>query len=67
MTKTKNSQSQPWGRNEDLKLQILFRLRNDRGGVDLIDLQHETVKAVREQNFPDRAYKNFAPPFRSKD
>ena len=27
-----------WGKNEDLKLHRLFRIRNDRGGVDSRDL-----------------------------
>ena len=66
MPRTKKSQTQPWGKTEDLKLQKLFQLRNDRGGVDPTDLQQETIKVVRVQHFPDRAYKNFAPLFRSK-
>ena len=55
-----------WGKNEDLTLQRLFKLRNDRGGVDSLDLAQETIKAVREAHFPDRAYRNFAPFFRNK-
>ena len=66
MPRTKKSQTQPWGKTEDLKLQKLFKLRNDRGGVDPTDLQQETIKVVRAQHFPDRTYKNFAVLFRSK-
>ena len=66
MPRTKKSQTQPWGKTEDLKLQKLFKLRNDRNGVDPTDLQQETIKVVRAHHFPDRAYKNFAPLFRSK-
>ena len=66
MPRTKKSQTQPWGKTEDLKLQKLFKLRNDRNGVDPTDLQQETIKVVRAQHFPDRTYKNFAVLFRSK-
>ena len=66
MPRTKKSQTQPLGKTEDLKLQKLFKLRNDRGGVDSTDLQQETIKVVRAQHFPDRTYKNFAVLFRSK-
>ena len=66
MPRTKKSQTQPWGKTEDLKLQKLFKLRNDRNGVDPTDLQQETIKVVRAQHFSDQAYKNFAPLFRSK-
>ena len=67
MPRTKKSQTKrPWGKTEDLKLQNLFQLRNDRGGVDPTDLQQETIKVVRAQHFPDRTYKNFAVLFRSK-
>ena len=66
MPRTKKSQTQPWRKTEDLKLQKLFQLRDDRNGVDPTDLQQETIKVVRAQHFPDRAYKNFAPLFRSK-
>ena len=54
------------GGNEDLILQRIFKLRTDRGGVDSLDLTQETIKAVREAHFPDRAYRNFAPLFRNK-
>ena len=66
MPRTKKSQTQPWGKTEDLKLQKLFQLRKDRNGVDPTDLQQETIKVVRAQHFPDRTYKNFAVLFRSK-
>ena len=67
MPRTKKSQTKtPWGKTEDFKLQNLFRLRNDKGGVDPTDLQQETIKVVRAQHFPDRTYKNFAVLFRSK-
>ena len=35
----KQTQSQPWGKVEDLKVQKLFRFRNSRGDVDPTDLQ----------------------------
>ena len=67
MPKGKSKQSnKAWGKNEDLKLHRLFRIRNDRGGVDSRDLTQKSVKAVQEKNFPDRPYKNFAPLFRNK-
>ena len=66
MPRTKKSQTQPWGKTEDLKLHKLFQLRKDRNGVDPTDLQQETIKVVRAQHFPDRTYKNFAVLFRSK-
>ena len=55
-----------WGENEDLKLHRLFKIRNDRGGVDSRDLTQKAVKVVQEKHFPDRPYKNFAPLFRNK-
>ena len=55
-----------WGKNEDLKLHRLFKIRDDRGGIDPRDLTQKTVKKVQEAHFPDRPYKNFAPLFRSK-
>ena len=55
-----------WGKNEDLKLHRLFRLRNDRDGVDSRDLTQKSVKVVQEKHFPDRPYKNFAPLFSNK-
>ena len=64
--KKKEATKKAWGKNEDSKLQRLFKLRNDRGGIDSEDLTQKTIKVVRETHFPDRAYKNFAPLFRSK-
>ena len=64
--KSKKPSKTVWGKNEDLKLHRLFKIRNDRGGVDSRDLTQKSVKAVQEKNFPDRPYKNFAPLFRSK-
>ena len=55
-----------WGKNEDLKLHRLFRLRNDRDGVDSRDLTQKSVKVVQEKHFTDRPYKNFAPLFSNK-
>ena len=55
-----------WGVNEDLKLHRLFRIRNNRGGVDYRDLTQKSVNEVQEKHFPDRPYKNFAPLFRNK-
>ena len=65
-SKSKKTSTTVWGKNEDLKLHRLFKVRNDRGGVDSRDLTQKSVKAVQEKNFPDRPYKNFAPLFRSK-
>ena len=64
-SKTKPSKT-IWGKNEDLKLHRLFKIRDDRGGIDPRDLTQKTVKKVQEAHFPDRPYKNFAPLFRSK-
>ena len=36
--KSKKPSKTVWGKNEDLKLHRLFRIRNDRGGVDSRDL-----------------------------
>ena len=62
----KRESTKALGKNEDLTLQRLFKLRNDRGGVDSQYLTQENIKAVREAHFPDRSYRNFAPLFRNK-
>ena len=62
----RKEQKKAWGKNEDLKLHRLFKIRNDRGGVDSRDLTQKSVKAVQEKHFPDRPYKNCAPLFRNK-
>ena len=55
-----------WGKDEDLKLHRLFKVRNDRGGVDSRDLIQKAIKEVQEEHFPDRPYRSFAPLFRNK-
>ena len=55
-----------WGKNEDLKLHRLFKVRNDRVGVDSRDLTQKAIKKVQETHFPDRPYRSFAPLFRNK-
>ena len=55
-----------WGKNEDLKLHRLFKLRVDRGGINPRDLTQKAIKEVQEEHFPDRPYKSFAPLFRNK-
>ena len=65
-SKSKKTSTTVWGKNEDLKLHRLFKIRDDRGGIDPRDLTQKKVKKVQEAHFPDRPYKNFAPLFRSK-
>ena len=62
----KKESTKAWEKNEDLTLQRLFKLRNERSGVDSQDLTQVTTKAIREAHFPDRVYRNFNPPFRNK-
>ena len=64
--KSKKPSKSVWGKNEDLKLHRLFKLRVDRGGINPRDLTQKYIKEVQEGHFPDRPYKSFAPLFRNK-
>ena len=55
-----------WGKEDDAKLQELFRKGPHKGGVSTTDLDIKAIKAINQKHFPSREYKNFAPLFRKK-
>jgi hypothetical protein len=55
-----------WGKEDDVKLAELFRRGARNGGVSTTDLGAKAVKAVNQEHFPERDYKNFGPLFRKK-
>jgi hypothetical protein len=48
-----------WNKADDAKLRTLWRTPHN--GVDPINLDISSVKAVHRKYFPDSGYKNFAP------
>ena len=55
-----------WGKDNDAKLHVLFSKPVSKGGVSTTNLDQKAIEQVRQQHFPERKYRNFAPLFRKK-